>query len=226
MLGVVAFSGFEPRFIEFLRDLAANNTRDWFQARYAEYQALVMQPARDFVAAMGEAFKAIGEDVRAEPRVHGSILAITRDTRFAQDKTPYKTHLDLWFWQPIDDAPNRDCPGYYLRVAPDALALGAGVHRFSESAQASYRRAVTQPAHREALERLTRELEASGFELGGRTLKRAPANSEWLKHTGLYAGRTLPLADELYSDAFPQWCVAQYRGLAPLQRWLVEVLRE
>ena len=25
-------------------------------------------------------------------------MRIHRDTRFAKDKTPYKDHLDLWFW--------------------------------------------------------------------------------------------------------------------------------
>ena len=48
---------------------------------------------------MGERLSALGEDIHAEPRIHGSIFAINRDTRFSSDKSPYKTYLDLWFWQ-------------------------------------------------------------------------------------------------------------------------------
>src|SRR4051794_18350024 len=92
------FQGFLPALLAFLRDLGAHNSRDWFQAHYAEYQALLVDPARAFVVTMGERLPALGADIRAEPPVRGSILAINRDIRFAKDKSPYKTYLDLWFW--------------------------------------------------------------------------------------------------------------------------------
>ena len=64
-----------------------------------------MQPARELVLGIGERLRELGDDLHAEPRVHGSILAINRDTRFSKDKAPYKTHLDLWFWH--GDGPSR-----------------------------------------------------------------------------------------------------------------------
>jgi uncharacterized protein (TIGR02453 family) len=233
MLGATcAFSGFRVELLEFLRALAVNNTREWFQAHSAEYQDLLMQPARELVLAMGERLQAeIAADVQADPRVHGSILAITRDTRFSKDKTPYKTYLDFWFPQPLEGVPYRECPGYFLRIAPDALMLGVGMHRFTQPAQAAYRRAIHDGARCEALERVAQTLGDEGHEVGGRALKRVPTGArgpetDWLKHTGLYASRTLPVPDELYSPALPGWCLAHYRRLAPLQEWLLETLRE
>src|SRR6266568_1749051 len=73
-------------------------------------------------------------------RVSWSIFAINRDIRFSKDKTPYKTHLDLWFWQ--GDGPSRERPGYFFRLTPETLILGAGMHAFSESALARYREAI------------------------------------------------------------------------------------
>jgi uncharacterized protein (DUF2461 family) len=72
--------------------------------------------------------------------VHGSIFAINRDTRFSADKMPYKTHLDLWFWQ--GPGPSRERPGYFFRLTPERLILGAGMHAFSDGALERYRRAV------------------------------------------------------------------------------------
>ena len=43
--------------------------------------------------------RSIAPDIHAEPRVNGSIFRINRDIRFSKDKTPYKDHLDLWFWE-------------------------------------------------------------------------------------------------------------------------------
>ncbi|MBV9547613.1 MAG: DUF2461 domain-containing protein, partial [Chloroflexi bacterium] len=218
--------GFKPQLLQFLSELSANNTRDWFQAHYTDYQAVLVQPAKEFVLAMGDVLPELRQDIRAEPKIYGSILPITRDTRFSKDKTPYKTHLDLWFWQPIDDAPSRECPGYYLRILPEALMLGAGMHRFSDQAQAAFRRAVQEPAHAEHLARTTRQLAESGYELAGETLKRAPNGNDWQKYTGLHASQTFPVPDDFYSERLTQWCLEHYRRLAPLQQWLVEILRE
>lgn len=41
------------------------------------------------------------------------------------DKRPYKTHLDLWFWQ--GSGPSRACPGYWFQLTSSELLLGAGM---------------------------------------------------------------------------------------------------
>src|SRR5438067_399991 len=94
----VTFVGFDRGAVDFLANLMLHNSREWFQAHRAEYDQLVLEPARELVSEMGQVLKKIGSDIHAEPKVHGSIMAINRDTRFSADKTPYKTYLDLWFW--------------------------------------------------------------------------------------------------------------------------------
>ncbi len=63
--------------------------------------------------AMREPLAAIAPGANADPRVNGSIFRINRDTRFSRDKTPYKTHVDLWFWM----GPERKTSpgGYFVR---------------------------------------------------------------------------------------------------------------
>src|SRR5687768_6278639 len=124
----MAFAGFPRAALTFLRELGENYTRDWFHAHRDDYAMSLLEPPRDFVVAMGEELRGIGADVHADPRVNGSIFRINRDTRFSKDKRPYKDHLDLWFWE--GEGPSRNCPGYWFRLAPERLILGAGRHRF------------------------------------------------------------------------------------------------
>jgi len=224
---VASFSGFRPQLLEFLSELRANNSREWFQAHRAEYDELLLEPSRMFVVAMGERLRTLGDDIHAEPKVHGSIFAINRDTRFSADKTPYKTHLDLWFWQ--GDGPSRERPGYFLRLTGDRLLLGAGVHSFTDAAVERYRRAVLDDAEGNRLEQAAA---AVGSELvGGRTYKRVPAGlpadhsrADWLRHSGLFAELEQAVPQELFGEALPDWCLEHFERVAPLQRWLVDLL--
>ena len=167
------FGGFRPELLEFLRELRGNNSREWFTAHRGEYETLLLEPAREFVVAMADWLPKLGSDIHAEPKVHGSILAINRDTRFSADKTPYKTHLDLWFWQGSGPGLNRERPGYFFRLTPESLILGAGMHALSESALERYRRAVLDDERGIALENISRKIGESSF--GGRTYKRVPS---------------------------------------------------
>src|SRR5579859_753495 len=228
----MTFNGFRPQLIEFLRQLADNNTREWFQAHRDAYDQYFLEPAREFVIAMGERFSELGEGIHAEPRVRGSIFAINRDTRFSADKTPYKAYMDLWFWQ--GDGQSRERPGYFFRLQPERLVLGAGMHAFPETALHRYRQAVLDPARGAQLEAAVHAVKADqlGVEIGGQTFKRVPAGlpadharAEWLKHGALYAASEQPATTDLVcSSGFPSVCFEHFARLAPLQRWLVDVL--
>jgi uncharacterized protein (TIGR02453 family) len=226
----VAFGGFRPELLHFFDRLAANNRREWFQAYRDDYTAYFLEPARQFVIALGALLPRLGGEIHAVPRIHGSILAITRDTRFSTDKTPYRTHLDLWFWQ--GERASRECPGYFLRLSSQRLLLGAGLHAFSaEGALERYRAAVLDAERGRCL---TDAAEAVGIDrVGGRTYKRVPhglppdhPRADWLRHGGLYAEIDQPLPPELYTPALPELCMVNFARLAPLQWWLVDLLRD
>jgi uncharacterized protein (TIGR02453 family) len=228
----VTFNGFARELIAFLEELRANNTREWFAAHRQDYEQHFLEPAREFVLAMGEYLPRLGQHIHAEPKVRGSIFAINRDTRFSSDKTPYKPYLDLWFWQ--GNGPSRERPGYFLRLMPERLVLGAGIHGFSDAALERYRQAVLDPELGARLEATVQAITTqAGVEVGAQTLKRVPAHlpaehprAAWLRYSGLYAAIDQPLRDEIFTDRLPGLCFEQYERLAPLQQWLVDVLAE
>lgn len=158
-------------------------------------------------------------------------MRIARDTRFSRDKRPYKTHLDLWFWQ--GNGPSRESPAYWFRLRPDLLILGAGMHRFERGQLDRYREAVVEPGRGEALSAALDAVRAAGaYEIGGRRYKRLPAGyeapperAELLLHDGLYAGLELALPEIVHTPRFPVFCIGHYGRLRPLQEWLVELTR-
>lgn len=81
-----------------------------------------MAPAKAFVEAIGPKLKAISKTLNAEPHVNGSIFRLNRDVRFSKDKSPYKTTLDLWFWEGSERS--WETPGYFLRLMPKTFIAG------------------------------------------------------------------------------------------------------
>ena len=81
------FTGFRPEAIQFLADLAENNTREWFTPRKAEYERLLKGPLEALCRALDEAFHA--RDIPLEGDPSRSPFRIYRDVRFSKDKSPH-----------------------------------------------------------------------------------------------------------------------------------------
>jgi uncharacterized protein (TIGR02453 family) len=224
-----SFTGFDPNAFAFLRDLQKHNEREWFHANQPEYKRLLLEPARGLVTALGEGLAAVAPAVNADPRVNGSILRIARDTRFSADKSPYRSHLDLWLWE--GGGPSRQSAGYFVRLDSDAVTLGVGAHHFTDAGLAAYRAAVDDAARGAELDRAVRDALTAGARFGPARWKRVPApypadhpRADLLRHGGLVAATTDPMPAEALTPAFPDWCVERWRPLRPLQAWVAAVV--
>src|SRR5262245_18610926 len=108
---------FDLALFAFLSDLRQNNDRDWFAASKSRYERDCLEPALAFIEDFAVDLEAISPHFRADPRpVGGSLFRIYRDTRFAKDKTPYKTNIGIHFRH--EAASNAYAPGFYLHLAP------------------------------------------------------------------------------------------------------------
>ena len=228
----IAFAGFPREGLDFLEGLAADNTREYFDAHRADYETALLQPAKDFVVALGEELHArVSPGLRAEPRVNGSILRITRDTRFTTDKRPYKDHLDIWFWE--GDAPSRERPGLSVRLRPATVVLSAGIHRLEPATLAAYRAAVDDDRSGEALEVAIEDARMlRGVKLGGLAYKRVPRGfdadhprAELLRHGALYVSGEWKLPRAASGPGFVGWVADRLEQMAPVERWLTATLR-
>lgn len=223
-----AFAGFPTETLTFLRGLAENNSKAWFEAHRADYQAHYVAPALAFVATVGPRLQQVAPGLQFEPRVNGSLFRINRDVRFSADKTPYKHHVDLWFW--YGARKGWDTPGFFFRLLPDTLIAGAGMHKFTPDLLAAYRSALAGPRGAE-LAALAERLTAGGrYTLGEPELARlprgmaVPTDREVLaRRTGLHAMYEGPIPPEVTSTAFVDWCVTVFQDLAPVNGWLLDL---
>ncbi|MCI0425623.1 MAG: TIGR02453 family protein [Actinobacteria bacterium] len=119
---------FTPALFEFLKDLAANNDRAWFNDNKQRYLDYVQEPALAFITDFAPKLTLISPHLRADARVvGGSLFRIQRDTRFSPDKTPYKANTGMHFRH--DRAGDVHAPGFYLHLEPSACFAGAGIWR-------------------------------------------------------------------------------------------------
>ena len=121
----------------------------WFDQNRERYEQQVLAPSRDFIMALGARLKKIAPGVQADPRVNKSLFRLNRDIRFSSDKTPYKTHLGLWFWE--GSRPRMECSGFYLHLEPSRVMLGVGLYAFPKDMLEAYRQSVVHPKHGPAL---------------------------------------------------------------------------
>ena len=220
------FAGSGPKAKKFLRELGRNNDKAWFDVHRSEYEAHYLEPAKAFVEAVGPKLEKLAPNIVWEPRVNGSIFRVNRDIRFSKDKTPYKPHIDLWFWE---GSRKTALSGFFLRIRDKSGQLGAGSHGFSKDALASYRKRLNDEQAAKSLASLTKRLRRAGYEVGGKTYKKPPrgfngnaAAEELVLHSALWAAVDRKSPPELGSAKFVAYCTREWKKLAPLHRWLME----
>lgn len=120
------FTCFEPAFFDFFRDLTQNNNKEWFDLNKARFKQTVQTPLIALVETVAPDLMQISPYLVADPKLNGgSIFRIYRDTRFSNDKTPYKTHAAVQFRH--QQYKNVHTPGFYLHLGIDKVIYGGGI---------------------------------------------------------------------------------------------------
>jgi uncharacterized protein (TIGR02453 family) len=223
----MSFNGFPKGTVTFLRQLEKNNNRKWFEDHRADYERKLVEPAKEFVIELGRRLDRFDRGIETEPRIDGSIRRINRDTRFSKDKTPYKNHLDFYF-------PHRDFrgrPGYWLRITPKTVGVGAGLHGFDNNLVKKWRDAVVENDTGVPLADVLRRLTKTGYTAYGEHYKRVPAGfdpdhprAHLLRYKSLHVGADLKHPPELHTAEFVNYVMGHIRRLSPIANWLVALV--
>ena len=110
--------------MRFLRGLAKNNDRNWFEERRPTYERAVKLPLARLVDDINAHLAEFApEFVRP---AHKIAMRIFRDTRFSPDKRPYKSNMAAWWARRgLEKAGGA---GFYLQIGPGECFLAAGVY--------------------------------------------------------------------------------------------------
>ena len=115
---------FRPAALTFLRNLARHNDREWFTPRKAQFEAELKEPMLAIIRKVTDAMLDFAPShVRPAEK---SLFRIYRDTRFSNDKRPYKTHVAAWWsHQGLEKTSGA---GYYFHVSTKEVIIAAGAY--------------------------------------------------------------------------------------------------
>lgn len=229
-----AFTGFRPAALTFLRSLARNNKREWFEANRSRYESEVKRPLQVLVEEIDARLGEIAPEMVGNPKK--SIFRIYRDVRFSKDKSPYKTNAAAWFYHrdaghAVGTAAVHGGAGFYFQIAPKENIVAGGIWMPPGEALKTLRLAIANnheelrsilkaPAFRRAFGALSDEA----------VLKRAPVGFDpehpavdLLRYKSFTVSQDLTEA-ELLSPKLPDIVAKKYATMLPLVRWVNRVL--
>ncbi|MBK9556062.1 MAG: DUF2461 domain-containing protein [Chitinophagales bacterium] len=99
--------------LQFLKQLAANNNKLWFDAHRNDYDAA----KADFINFIADIIKGVSafDNTITGLEAKKTVFRINRDVRFSKDKSPYKSNLGATL---SAGAKNMQTAGYYFQIQP------------------------------------------------------------------------------------------------------------
>ena len=209
---------FRPEALTFLRNLARHNDRFWFNERKAVYESELKEPMLAVIRKITDAMMEFAPNhVRPAEK---SLFRIYRDTRFSNNKLPYKTHVAAW-WSHMGMQKTSGA-GYYFQVSPKGVVIAAGAYMPEKEQLAAirnwllnnhvqFRRLLQKPAVRKTF-----------TEFEGEALTRPPKGfpcdhpaMDLIKCKQWGLSTTLPAKTALEKN-FAQTLIRHFKLLAPL----------
>ena len=170
------FGGFAADGFQFLTELNLNNTKPWFESRRVAYEKMIKAPVAALVTDVATELSRRGLPLEGNPR--RSSFRIHRDTRFSNDKTPYKTQVgSVWYRQ----GSGKDGPGVlYFHLAAEGCFAAVAFYRPEAEVLGAIRERIR--VHPDRFLVMQADLAASGMALNPtESLTRMPRGFEDLK---------------------------------------------
>ncbi|HEY4240072.1 MAG TPA: DUF2461 domain-containing protein [Kofleriaceae bacterium] len=217
------FRGFPADAWQFLTELTQEMNRDWFAANKERYERVWVEP---LTALLGDVAAGLAKTYGPLKLGAPKVFRIYRDTRFATDKSPYKTHVA----GRIATAAT-DITALYLHLSLDEEYVGSGAYFFEPKQLARWRKLVA--ADQAPVIETIGKLRKAGYQVGSfEPYKRVPApykaehpRAEFLKMRGLTAQFPDIPRGLVGRPAFAKWVLDHARKTAPLPMWIAKTLK-
>jgi uncharacterized protein (TIGR02453 family) len=207
----MAFTGWPGAAVEFYVGLEADNSKAYWTANRATYEAAVRAPMLELAEAVAGEFGPF------------HVFRPYRDVRFSRDRSPYKTNIGA-----VTEGEGGEV--YYVGLSATGLVAASGYYHLAPDQLERYRAAVDDDRHGARVLELVTGLEADGYDIGAAdALKTAPRGFSrdhprvrLLRLKGLTAGRTFEPGPWLSAPGALERITETWRGCAELNRWLNE----
>jgi uncharacterized protein (TIGR02453 family) len=195
-----------PEALEFLRDLEANNDRDWFKANRSRYDDYLVEPARQLASRL----EALGKPRFFRPY---------NDTRFHM-RPPIKENLGVAIGY-------GGAGGWYFDLSLDGLLVAAGLYRPASAQLDRFRAAIDDGRRAAGFERALKPAEEAGLKPADPELKRAPRGYpldhpriDRLRMKQLTVARLHALEPWLHRPKCDELIATELEAARPLVAWL------
>jgi uncharacterized protein (TIGR02453 family) len=205
---------------QFLKDIKKNNDREWFAKNKAKFVAAnenFIQFVQKLISDVSKFDKSLaGKDAK------DSVFRIYRDTRFANDKTPYKTNFGA-----VLHGRKTGCnqAGYYLQIEPGGSFIVGGVHQTDPEFLKAIREDISDHS-KEFMKIINNKTFTSLFEIEGEKLVNVPRGfdkedpmADFLKYKELMITHNLSDKDVL-SENFSSYLVKVVKAMGPFNEFL------
>jgi uncharacterized protein (TIGR02453 family) len=204
----MTFTGLPTEGIEFYEQLAADNSRTFWQANKGRYDEFVKQPMIALTATLEE----FGPFHLFRPY---------NDVRFSKDKPPYKTAQGAY-------GESEGGAGYYAQFSADGLMVGAGYYAMAKDQLERFRNAVDGDATGAELAALVADAERRKYAIGAiDSLKTAPRGYPrdhprigLLRRKGLIAIKEFGAPKWIHTAGAAERIRDTWTGVADLCAWL------
>jgi uncharacterized protein (TIGR02453 family) len=110
--------------LKFLRGLKRKNDREWFNARKGTFEKEVKAPMLAVIGEVNERLAGFAPEFVRDPEK--CMFRIYRDTRFSNDKRPYKDHTAAWWVR--RGLEKTSGGGFYFAVSATEITIAAGAY--------------------------------------------------------------------------------------------------
>jgi uncharacterized protein (TIGR02453 family) len=163
---------FTPDFNKFLKELASNNNKDWFDVNRQRYFKSVKEPFEKFVSDFIVNVQKIDKEIKTGPKE--SIHRINRDIRFSKDKTLYKTHRSAIIAN--GGKKGGQSPGFYFELGPENIGMYGGAYVIETASLLKLRTAIAK--NLKEFDKMVgdKKFKSTYGEMQGEKSSRVPAN--------------------------------------------------
>ncbi|MBQ4436466.1 MAG: DUF2461 domain-containing protein [Clostridia bacterium] len=217
------FPGFTEDTVQFFMDLRFHNEVPWMHAHHDEYVQKVQQPFYQLIAELSPAMLKIDPDFELRPAK--CLSRINRDTRYSDDKSPYRDHHWIAFRRAGVDKYGQ--PFYWCEFGPDDLSWGVGIWGQERSVMNAFRLRLAHEG--ETLLPLFKRLRQHKFAIGGPSAPRMKVPADlpeelWplYRMKAVYFERTGIDYQWAFDDRLVERVIKDYKTLKPVYQLLKE----
>ena len=177
----MSFHGFPSEALPFFKALAFHQTKEWFEENRQTYEGAVKGPMGDLIEEAAVRLANANIPIKGDRK--SSLFRVHRDTRFSENKDPYKTNAGA----AMTRSGAKGDPGVlYFHLSPEECFFAAGFYRLDPERLAKLRSAAARSP--KPFKQMCAKLEASGLRLSDEdALKRSPRGFEQVQDPAIVA---------------------------------------